>query len=66
LIKVPSSWLELHARGRTLQGAGVAREAVARRLGVDERRWKEIERACSLGVVLLGVAEVGYCRGGGR
>jgi hypothetical protein len=56
----------LHARVRKLQGAGVAREAVARRLGVDERRWEEIERACSVGVVLLGVGEVGYGRGGGR
>ena len=59
LIKVPPSWRELHARGRKLQGAGVAREAVARRLGVDERRWEEIERACSVGVVPLGVGEVG-------
>ncbi len=54
LIKVPPSWRELHARGRKLLGAGVAREAVARRLGVDERRWEEIERACSVGVVPLG------------
>jgi DNA-directed RNA polymerase specialized sigma subunit len=59
LIKVPPSWRELHARGRKLQGAGVAREAVAQRLGVDERRWEEIERACSVGVVPLGVGEVG-------
>ena len=57
LIKVPPSWRELHARGRKLQGAGVAREAVARRLGVDERRWEEIERACSVWVVPLGPIE---------
>jgi hypothetical protein len=36
-----------------------AREAVARRLGVDERRWEEIERACGVGVVPLGVGVVG-------
>jgi len=36
LIKVPPSWRELHARGRKLQGAGVAREAVAQRLEVGE------------------------------
>ena len=58
LIKVPPSWRELHARGRKLQGAGVAREAVAQRLGVDERRWEEIERACSVGVVPLGEMEL--------
>ena len=57
LIKMPPSWWELHARGRKLQGAGVAREAVAHRLGIDERRWEEIERACSVGVVPLGVKE---------
>jgi hypothetical protein len=59
LIKVPPSWRELHARGRKLQGAGVPREAVASRLGVDERRWVEIERDCGVGVVPLGVGEVG-------
>ena len=55
LIKVPPSWRELHARGRKLQGAGVPREAVAQRLGVNQSRWEEIERACSVGVVPLGV-----------
>ena len=54
LIKVPPSWRELHARGRKLQGAGVPREAVAQRLGVNQSRWEEIERACSVGVVPLG------------
>ena len=55
LIKVPPSWRELHARGRKLQGAGVPRELVAQRLGVKQSRWEEIERACSVGVVPLGV-----------
>jgi DNA-directed RNA polymerase specialized sigma subunit len=59
LIKVPSSWRDLHARGRKLQGAGVAREAVAERLGVSQGRWEEIERACSVGVVPLGEQELG-------
>jgi hypothetical protein len=59
LIKVPPSWRVLHARGRKLQGAGVVCEAVARRLGVDERRWEEIERACSGGVGPWGVGVVG-------
>ena len=36
LIKVPPSWRELHPRGRKLEVAGVAREAVAQRLGVGE------------------------------
>jgi hypothetical protein len=36
-----------------------AREAVARRLGVNQSRWEGIERACSVGVVLLGVGELG-------
>jgi DNA-directed RNA polymerase specialized sigma subunit len=55
LIKVPPSWRELHARGRKLQGAGVPRELVPQRLGVKQSRWEEIERACSVGVVPLGV-----------
>jgi hypothetical protein len=38
LIKKPPSWRELHARGRKLQGAGVPREAVAQRLGVNQSR----------------------------
>ena len=59
LIKVPPSWRVLHARGRKLQGAGVAREAVARRLGVNQSRWEEIERACGVGVVPMGVLELG-------
>ena len=57
LIKVPPSWRELHARGKKLQGAGVTSAAVAKRLGVDERRWKEIVQACSVGVVPLGLIE---------
>ncbi|MEB3317837.1 MAG: sigma factor [Cyanobacteriota bacterium] len=57
LIKVPPSWRELHARGKKLQGAGVTSEAVAQRLGVDERRWEEIVQACSVGVVPLGLVE---------
>ena len=55
LIKVPPSWRELHARGRKLQGAGVPRELVAQRLGVSQSRCEEIEQACSVGVVPLGV-----------
>ena len=57
LIKVPPSWRELHARGRKLQGAGVPREWVAQQLGVNQSRWEEIERACSVGVVSLGPIE---------
>ena len=57
LIKVPPSWREIHARGRKLQGAGVPRELVAQRLGVNQSRWEEIERACSVGVVPLGPIE---------
>jgi hypothetical protein len=52
-------WRVLHARGRKLQGAGVARELVAQRMGVNQSRWEGIERACSVGVVLLGVGELG-------
>ncbi len=59
LIKVPPSWRVLHARGLKLESGGVPREAVARRLGVDKRRWEEIERACSVVVVPLGVGELG-------
>ena len=55
LIKVPPSWRELNARGRKLQGAEVPRELVAQRLGVSQSRCEEIEQACSVGVVPLGV-----------
>ncbi|MEB3323982.1 MAG: sigma factor [Cyanobacteriota bacterium] len=57
LIKVQPSWRELHARGKKLEAEGVASGAVARRLGLDEKRWEEIVRACSLGVALLGHSE---------
>ena len=57
LIKVPPSWRVLYARRRKLQRAGVPRELVAQRLGVNQSRWEEIERACSVGVVPLGVVE---------
>jgi hypothetical protein len=43
LVKVPTSWWELHARGRKLQCTSVAREALVKRLGVDERWWGEME-----------------------
>ena len=59
LIKVPPSWREPHARGRKLESGGVPCEVVAQRLGVGLGRWEEIERGCSVGVVPLGVAEVG-------
>jgi len=43
LVKVLTSWWELHARGRKLQGTSVAREALVKRLGVDEPWWGEME-----------------------
>jgi hypothetical protein len=43
LVKVLTSWWELHARGRKLQGTSVAREALVKRLGVDERWWGEMK-----------------------
>lgn len=57
LIKVPPSWRELHARGKKFQGAGLPSEVVVQRLRVEERRWEEIVRACSVGVVPLGPIE---------
>ena len=57
LIKVPPSWRVLHARGRKLHSDGVPREVVAERQGVNQSRWEEIERACSVGVVPLGEME---------
>ncbi len=59
LIKVPPSWRELHARGRKLKGAGVPRELVTQRLGVNQSRREVIERACGVGVVPLGMGELG-------
>jgi hypothetical protein len=60
LIKVPPSWRELHANwASSFRAPVVAREAWAQRLGLDEeRRWEEIELACSAGVVELGVLEL--------
>jgi hypothetical protein len=54
LIKVPPSWREIHGRGRKLQSGGVPREAVAQRLGVNQSRWEQFERACGVGVVSIG------------
>jgi hypothetical protein len=56
LIKVQPSWRELHANwASSCRAPVVAREALAKGVGVDgERRWEEIELACSVGVVELG------------
>lgn len=51
LIKVPTSWRELHARGQKLLRLGTAATEVPARLGVNAERWKEIVGACSLRVV---------------
>ena len=47
LIKVPSSWRELHARGQKLLRLGTAAAEVPFRLGVSAERWREIVVACS-------------------
>ncbi|MFN6340003.1 MAG: hypothetical protein ACK41W_14920 [Cyanobacteriota bacterium] len=50
-------WTRGGARANRLEAEGDASGAVARRLGLDERRWEEIVRACSMGVVPLGHSE---------
>jgi len=57
LIKVPSSWRELHARGQKLLRLGTAVAEVPGRLGVSAERWKEIVGACSQRVVAWEVGE---------
>lgn len=49
LIKVPPSWRELHPNWAES----------CRALVLPARRWEEIEQAGSVGVVPLGVGEVG-------
>jgi hypothetical protein len=53
LIKVPSSWRELHARGQKLLRFGTAAAEVPGRLGVSAERWGEIVGACSQRVVAI-------------
>ena len=57
LIKVPSSWRELHARGQKLLRLGTAAAEVPGRLGVSAEQWKESVGACSQRVVALDVGE---------
>ena len=57
LIKVPSSWRELHARGLKLMRLGVEATGVPGRLGVSGERWKEIVDACGQRVVAFEVGE---------
>lgn len=57
LIKVPSSWRELYARGQKLLRLGAAAANVPGRLGVSAERWREIVGSCSQRVVAMEVAE---------
>jgi len=58
LIKVPTSWRELHARGSKLMRLRMAAADVPGRLGVTPQWWREIVVACSQRVVAMGVEEV--------
>jgi len=53
LIKVPSSWRELHARGQKLIRLGIPAEELPNRLGISRGRWAEIVVACSQRVVAM-------------
>jgi hypothetical protein len=67
LIKVPSSWRELHARGQKLLRLGAAAADFPEQLGVSAERWKEIVDACGQRVVAFEVGEeYGPKLGGGK
>ena len=57
LIKVPSSWRELYARGQKLLRLGAAAADIPERLGVSAERWREIVGSCSQRVVAMEVVE---------
>jgi DNA-directed RNA polymerase specialized sigma subunit len=51
LIKVPTSWRELHARGQKLLRLGMLAADLPAALGVAPERWGEITTACNQRVV---------------
>ena len=51
LIKVPTSWRELYARGQKLLRLGMPVGELPDNLGVNRMRWEEITCACSQKVV---------------
>jgi RNA polymerase sigma factor (sigma-70 family) len=53
LIKVPTSWRELYARGQKLLRLGMAAGDVPEHLGASAERWQEIVIACSQRVVAI-------------
>jgi DNA-directed RNA polymerase specialized sigma subunit len=59
LIKVPSSWRELYARGLKLLRMGTAAAELPERLGVSTERWRQIALACCQRVVAIDRDE--YC-----
>jgi DNA-directed RNA polymerase specialized sigma subunit len=57
LIKVPSSWRELFARGQKLLRLGTTAGELHERLGISRERWQEITLACGQRVVMLEVQD---------
>ncbi|MCX5944013.1 MAG: RNA polymerase subunit sigma-70 [Cyanobacteria bacterium] len=55
LIKVPSSWRELYARGQKLLRLGASAGDLPDRLGVCPERWWEIVEACGQRVVAIDI-----------
>jgi DNA-directed RNA polymerase sigma subunit (sigma70/sigma32) len=53
LLKVPSTWREIHARGQRLLSSGIEVTQMLVRLGISFDQWKHIVQACSVKVVAL-------------
>jgi DNA-directed RNA polymerase specialized sigma subunit len=58
MIKLPSRWRELHARGKTLLRLGRPPESVAEELGVSKALWQKIQAACMHTVISLDAAHI--------
>ncbi len=52
-IKVPPSWRDLYASGQKLLREGQSPDALPQRLGIAAERWREIQDACSITVIVL-------------
>ena len=57
LIKVPTSWREMYARGQKILRLGTPAIEIPERLGLSVGRWQEIVAACSQRVVAIEAAE---------
>ena len=52
-IKVTPTWRDLYASGQKLSRQGLPPYAVPERVGITAERWREIQEACTIMVIVL-------------